>query len=90
MWRHVFEGSERDHMMAEIPSNTPTLEAKQDVATRRVTFGHWVIDGCPHHGAALAVGAKVKIGGVTIWLILMAMMRIKKSARACFMDVWMG
>ncbi len=60
MWRHVFEGSERDHMMAEIPSNTPALEAKQDAAPRRVTFGHWVIDGCPHHGAALASGGEGK------------------------------
>lgn len=60
MWRHVFEGSERDHMMAEIPSNASPLEAKQDGAPRRVTFGHWVIDGCPHHGAALASGGEGK------------------------------
>lgn len=60
MWRHVFESSERDHMMAEIASNTPALEAKQDAAPRRVTFGHWVIDGCPHHGAALVSGGEGK------------------------------
>jgi hypothetical protein len=60
MWRHVFEGSERDHMIAEIPSKVSTLEAKQEAAPRRATFGHWVIDGCPHHGAALASGGEGK------------------------------
>lgn len=52
MWRHVFEGSERDHMLAEIPAN------KQDVKLHRATFGRWQIDGCPHHGAALASGGE--------------------------------
>lgn len=56
MWRHVFEGSERDHMMAEIPA----LGGKQNAAPRRATFGHWKIDGCPHHGAALASGGEGK------------------------------
>jgi hypothetical protein len=60
LWRHVFEGSERDHMIAEIPSNTPALEAKLEAVPRRATFGHWVIDGCPHHGAALASGGEGK------------------------------
>jgi hypothetical protein len=54
LWRHVFEGSERDHMIAEIPA----LEANNHAAPRRATFGHWVIDGCPHHGAALASGGE--------------------------------
>lgn len=52
MWRHVFEGSERDHMMAEIAQSNQTL------TTHRATFGHWKIDGCPHHGAALASGGE--------------------------------
>lgn len=54
MWRHVFEGSERDHMIAEIPQDNikPQLH--------RATFGHWKIDGCPHHGAALATGGAGK------------------------------
>lgn len=54
MWRHVFEGSERDHMIAEIPQGNvkPQLH--------RATFGHWKIDGCPHHGAALATGGSGK------------------------------
>ena len=54
LWRHVFEGGERDHMMAEIPK----ADAKHD--THRATFGHWKIDGCPHHGAALASGGEGK------------------------------
>ena len=50
LWRHVFAGSERDHMIAEIPKQT------EKVVAHRATFGHWVIDGCPHHGAAIASG----------------------------------
>ncbi|WP_047550767.1 hypothetical protein [Methylotenera sp. G11] len=50
MWRHVFEGSERDHMIAEIPAADKMPDPK------RATFGRWKIDGCPHHGAALAAG----------------------------------
>ncbi len=52
LWRHVFEGSERDHNIAEIP------KAGAKPAPHRATFGHWVIDGCPHHGAALASGGQ--------------------------------
>lgn len=52
LWRHVFEGSERDHMIAEIPQEN----AKPQL--HRATFGHWQIDGCPHHGAALATGGE--------------------------------
>lgn len=54
MWRHVFEGSERDHNIAEIP------KAGTKPEPHRATFGHWVIDGCPHHGAALASGGQGK------------------------------
>jgi len=52
LWRHVFEGSERDHMIAEIPQEN----AKPQL--HRATFGHWQIDGCPHHGGALAAGGE--------------------------------
>jgi len=49
LWRHVFEGNERDHAMAEIgPVGKPVVV--------RASYGHWKIEGCPHHGAALAVG----------------------------------
>jgi len=54
MWRHVFEGSERDHMMAEIPANQTTPQPK------RATFGRWKVDGCPHHGAALTSGGEAE------------------------------
>jgi hypothetical protein len=52
MWRHVFKGGERDHAIAEIP------EGSESVNIKRATFGHWKIDGCPHHGAALARGGE--------------------------------
>ncbi|WP_124552198.1 sialidase family protein [Methylophilus methylotrophus] len=49
LWRHVFEGSERDHAMAEIGSSGKPVQV-------RASYGHWKVDGCPHHGAAIAVG----------------------------------
>ena len=52
IWRHVFAGSERDHMMAEIPA------ANLEITTHRATYGHWKVDGCPHQGAALATGGQ--------------------------------
>lgn len=52
LWRHVFEGSERDHMIAEIPA------ANQAPQPKRATYGKWKVDGCPHHGAALARGGE--------------------------------
>jgi hypothetical protein len=55
MWRHVFEGGERDHMIAEIPMNV-----SQAPVVQRATFGRWKVDGCPHHGAALATGGEGK------------------------------
>ena len=55
MWRHVFAGNERDHMLAEIPQS-----AGQAPIVQRATFGRWKIDGCPHHGAALASGGEAK------------------------------
>lgn len=55
MWRHVFEGGERDHMIAEIPMNV-----SQAPVVQRATFGRWKVDGCPHHGAALTTGGEGK------------------------------
>lgn len=52
MWRHVFDGGERDHMIAEIPN------ADVKATLHRATFGHWKIDGCPHHGGALTSGGE--------------------------------
>ncbi|MEY3862157.1 MAG: hypothetical protein RIR60_523 [Pseudomonadota bacterium] len=53
MWRHVFAGNERDHMIAEIPNS-----ASQPAVIKRATYGRWKIDGCPHHGAALVSGGE--------------------------------
>ncbi len=52
LWRHVFEGGERDHAMAEIPKEGAVANIT------RATFGNWKIDGCPHHGAAIARGGE--------------------------------
>jgi len=60
MWRHVFAGSERDHMLAEIPQLTKTGQPISNPILKRATFGHWQIDGCPHHGAAIASGGEGK------------------------------
>lgn len=51
LWRHVFEPNERDHMLAKVSRDgTPG-------AMGRATFDRWKVDGCPHHGPALAVAA---------------------------------
>lgn len=55
MWRHVFAGGERDHMLGEIPLATAPKRAP---VLKRATYGHWQIDGCPHHGAAIASGGE--------------------------------
>lgn len=53
--RYVFEGSERDQMMAEIPKTTG-----QAPVLKRASYGKWQVDGCPHHGGALASGGEGK------------------------------
>lgn len=49
-WRHVYDGSIRDHATARIG---PQGVLKEPV---RVSFGNWKIDACPHHGPAIARG----------------------------------
>lgn len=49
-WRHVFDGSIRDHAVARIG---PRDVLKEPV---RVSYGNWKIDACPHHGPAIARG----------------------------------
>jgi hypothetical protein len=47
MWRHVFDGNERDHASAVLePDRAPTIQ--------RVTFDRWRVDACPHHGPSIA------------------------------------
>lgn len=46
MWRHIFDRSERDHALLRLDRiDTP----------HRVSFNHWQIDACPHHGPAMAI-----------------------------------
>lgn len=56
LWRHVFEGGKRDHMIAELP------QGNDKPNPQRATFGHWKIDGCPHQGPAVATAGKDKDG----------------------------
>lgn len=51
MWRHVFEPNERDHAMAIIPATGAPA------GVSRVSFDHWRIDACPHHGPSMAFDA---------------------------------
>ena len=46
-WRHVFEGSIRDHAFALLDRDGIALDA------RRATYDGWRIDACPHHGPAM-------------------------------------
>lgn len=49
-WRHVYEGSIRDHAVARIG---PSGILKEPV---RASYGNWRIDACPHHGGSIARG----------------------------------
>lgn len=48
VWRHVFEGEIRDHAMAVLGREGLKGEI------RRATEDGWYLEGCPHHGPALA------------------------------------
>ena len=54
LWRDILEGGIRDHSLVRLEGTRTGL------TPRRATFDGWQIDGCPHHGPALAAGA----GGV--------------------------
>lgn len=55
-WRHVFNGDIRDHAFAEL-SSSPVPASFQ-----RATWDNWKVDGCPHHGPALATQASGQYG----------------------------
>jgi hypothetical protein len=50
LWRDILDGGVRDHSIAR-------LDGGGAPAPRRATDDGWLIEGCPHHGPALAVGA---------------------------------
>jgi hypothetical protein len=50
LWRDILDGGIRDHSIAR-------LDAAGPAAVRRATDDAWRIDGCPHHGPSLAIGA---------------------------------
>ncbi len=57
LWRHVFDGSIRDHAMAGIgPDWVSTVE--------RVSHEDWVLQGCPHEGPHMAAGQE---GDHMVW-----------------------
>ena len=47
LWRHVYPGDQRDFALAELGSDQPALRVSDDA---------WKLQGCPHHGGALAAG----------------------------------
>jgi hypothetical protein len=49
-WRDLMDGSIRDHAMTWIAADGTIGPI------RRVTADNWVLDACPHHGPALAMG----------------------------------
>lgn len=57
-WRHVFDGSVRDHALARVDGDGAV------VSLRRATFDDWRIDACPHHGPSLAQGAEGRLHAV--------------------------
>jgi hypothetical protein len=52
LWRHVFDGSQRDHAFARASA---TLD--EPARPVRATFDRWRIEACPHHGPGLARAA---------------------------------
>lgn len=53
LWRHIYEGSIRDHALMKLADwQTPT-------ELKRVGQENWKIDACPHHGGGLAISDEV-------------------------------
>jgi hypothetical protein len=49
-WRHVFDGTTRDHAMAQL-NDEGTLGPLQ-----RISVDDWKIDACPMHGPSISIG----------------------------------
>lgn len=58
LWRHVFEPNIRDHALARFSTDGTVQEF------RRATFDGWAVDGCPHHGPAIARDARRRLHAV--------------------------
>ncbi|MEX0737838.1 MAG: hypothetical protein WD071_00695 [Pseudohongiella sp.] len=51
MWRHVFDGTTRDHAIAGVgPDGVRSVFS-------RATVDDWQINACPHHGPSMVLGA---------------------------------
>lgn len=46
VWRHVFEPNHRDHAVMRLEPGAKPVRLSED---------RWAIDGCPHHGPAIAI-----------------------------------
>ena len=57
LWRHVFDGSIRDHALAKVAADGAS-------AIERVSFEDWALNGCPHEGPHMAAGAD---GNHLVW-----------------------
>jgi hypothetical protein len=70
LWRHVFEGSIRDHAFlrsdaSAAPDPTTGRPGMPLAAPVRATFDEWKIEACPHQGPGLATASD---GGFhTVW-----------------------
>ena len=51
LWRHVYPVNLRDHAIARVRADSPTLSGEPV----RATDDGWIVDGCPHHGPDLSL-----------------------------------
>ncbi len=54
LWRHVYPVNMRDHAIAYVNPEKPTIEGMPV----RASDDGWQIDGCPHHGPDLSIDDK--------------------------------
>lgn len=47
-WRHIYGKNERDHAMSRLDGKSSPI---------RVSYDHWKVDACPHHGGALSIAS---------------------------------
>ncbi len=49
-WRHLFDGSIRDHAFTVVDGRSPDGPADSRIELQRATFEGWDLTGCPHQG----------------------------------------